>query len=127
MANSFEAFVDIFFKLDWCTAVVGIVFSNALTNQLQHAGDHIDGFGEAECTFKMEEIRSMLHQPASQDRDSLRSRLTEMQEDTGAPNKQDIVAYVLKLVTTDPVNTEQTTLHVLPTIKQEHLHHLSEL
>jgi serine/threonine protein kinase len=127
LANSFEAFVDIFFKIDWCTAVVGIVFSNALTNQLQHAGDHIDGFGEAECTFKMEEIRSMLHQPASQDRDSLRSRLTEMQEDTGAPNKQDIVAYVLKLVTTDPVNTEQTTLHVLPTIKQEHLHHLRHI
>jgi len=30
LAHSFEAFVDIFFKLDWCTAVVGILFSNAL-------------------------------------------------------------------------------------------------
>jgi hypothetical protein len=78
LANSFEAFLDIFFKLDWCTAVVGIVFSNALTSELQHVGDNIDGFGEAECAFKREEIRSMLQQAASQDRDSLRRRLTEM-------------------------------------------------
>ncbi len=58
--------------------MVGIVFSNALTSELQHVGDNIDGFGEAECAFKREEIRSMLQQAASQDRDSLRRRLTEM-------------------------------------------------
>jgi len=124
LTNSFEAFVDIFFKLDWCTAVVDIVFSNALTSELQHVGDIIDGFGETECAFKMEEIRSLLQQPASQDRDSLRRRLTEMQEDTGAWNKQEIVAYLLKLVTTDPANMEQTTVDLLPTIERENLRHL---
>jgi hypothetical protein len=64
LANSFEAFVDIFFKLDWCTAVVDIVFSNVLKSELQHVGDDIEGFGEAECTLKREEIRSMLKHPA---------------------------------------------------------------
>jgi len=124
LANSFEAFVDIFFKLDWCKAVVGIVFSNALKSELEHVGDNIDGFGEAECAFKMDEIRSILQQPASQDRDSLRRRLAEMQEDIGARSKQEIVAYLLKLLTTDPANMEQTTLHVLPTIEWKSLRHL---
>ncbi len=55
--------------------MVDIVFSNALRSELQHVGDNIDGFGEAECALKMEEIRSMLQLPASQDRDSLRRRL----------------------------------------------------
>jgi hypothetical protein len=127
LANSFEAFVDIFFKLDWCKAVVGIVFSNALKSELEHVGDNIDGFGEAECAFKMEEIRSILQQPASQDRESLRTRLTEMQEDTGARNKQEIVAYLLKLVTTDPANMEQTTIHLLPTIEWKNLRHLRHI
>ncbi len=127
LANSFEAFVDIFFKLDWCTAVVGIVFSNALTSELQHVGDNIDGFGEAECAFKMEEIRSVLQQPALQDRDSLRRRLTKMQQDRGARNKQEIVAYLLKLVSTDPANMEQTTIHLLPTIERENLRHVRSL
>jgi serine/threonine protein kinase len=127
LANSFEAFVDLFFKLDWCTAVVGIVFSNALTSELQHVGDNIDGFGEAECAFKMEEIRSLLQQPALQDRDSLRRRLTKMQQDTGARNKEEIVAYLLKLVSTDPANMEQTTIHLLPTIERENLRILRTL
>jgi hypothetical protein len=121
LANSFEAFVDIFFKLDWCTAVVGIVFSNVLKSELEHVGDNIDGFGETECAFKMEEIRSMLQQPASQDRESLRRRLTEMQQGTGGRNKQGIVAYLLKLVTTDPANMEQTTIDLLPTIERKNL------
>jgi len=121
LANSFEAFLDIFFKIDWCTAVVDIVFSNALTSKLQHVGDNIDGFGEPECAFKMEEIRSMLQQAASQDRDSLRRRLTEMQQDTGARNKQEIVAYLLKLVTTDPANMERTTVELLPTIERRNI------
>jgi hypothetical protein len=127
LANSFEAFVDIFFKLDWCTAVVGIVFSNALTSEVQHVGDNIDGFGEAECAFRMEEIRSLLEQPALQDRESLRKRLKEMQQDTGARNKQEIVAYLLKLVTTDPANMEQTTIHLLPTIQRKNLRFLRAL
>ncbi|CAK9856299.1 unnamed protein product [Sphagnum jensenii] len=119
LANSFEAFVDIFFKLDWSTAVVGIVFSNALRSELQHAGDTIDGFGKAECAFKMEEIRSVLQQPAWKDRDSLRRRLTELQQETGARNNEEIVVYLLKLVTTDPANMEQTTVDLLPTIEPE--------
>jgi serine/threonine protein kinase len=127
LANSFEAFVDIFFKLDWCTAVVGIVFSNALTSEVQHVGDNIDGFGEAECAFRMEEIRSLLEQPALQDRESLRKRLKEMQQDTGARNKQEIVAYLLKLVTTDPANMDQTTIHLLPTIERKNLRFLRAL
>jgi hypothetical protein len=126
-ANSFEAFVDIFFKLDWCTAVVGIVFSNALASELQHVGDNIDGFGETECALKMEEIRSQLQQPALQDRDSLRRRLTEMQEETLARNNQEIVAYLLKLVTTDAANMEQTTVELLPTIERENLRHVRSL
>jgi len=123
LANSFETFVDIFFKLDWCTAVVAIVFSNALASELQHVGDNIDGFGEAECAFKMEEIRSMLQQPASWDRDSLRRRLTE----TRAWKKQELVAYLWKLVNTDPANMEQRTVDLLPTIERENLRHFRSL
>ncbi len=127
LANRFEASVDIFFKLDWCTAVVDIVFSNALTSELQHVGDNIEGFGEAECSLRMEEIRSMLKQAASQDRDSLRKRLTKMQQDTGAQNKQEIVAYLLTLVTTDPANMERTTIDFLPTIKGKNLRQVRSL
>jgi tRNA A-37 threonylcarbamoyl transferase component Bud32 len=123
LANSFEAFVNIFFKLDWCAAVVGIVFSNALTSERQDDPDNIEGFGEAECTRRTEEIRSMLQQPASQDRDSLRRRLTEMQEDTGPRNNHEIVAYLLELATTDPANMEQTTVDLLPIIKRKNLRH----
>jgi hypothetical protein len=121
LANSFEAFVDIFFKLDWCTAVVGIVFSNALRSELQHVRDNIDGFGEAECAFKMEEIRNVLQQPASQDRGSLRRRLKKMRQDAGGRNTEEIVAYLLKLVSTDPANMEKTTIPLLPTIERENL------
>jgi len=124
LANSFEAFVDIFFKLDWCTAVVDIVFSNALTSELHHVRDNIEGFGEAECTLRTEEIRSMLKQPALQDRESLRKRLTKMQEDTGAENNQEIVAYLLTLVTTDPANMERTTIDLLPPIERRNLRRL---
>jgi serine/threonine protein kinase len=48
-----------------------------------------------------------------------------MQEDTGARNKQEIVAYLLKLVTTDPANMEQTTVDLLPRIQRENLRHLT--
>jgi len=69
----------------------------------------------------------MLQQPASQDRESLRRRFTEMQEDTGSRNKSEIVAYLLKLVTTDPANMEQTTIHLLPTIERKNLRLLMSL
>ncbi|CAM6068607.1 unnamed protein product [Sphagnum tenellum] len=127
LANSFEAFVDMFFKIDWCTAVVSIVFSNAVSSKLQHVGDNIGGFGETECALKMEEIRSMLQQPASQDRESLRRRLKEMQQYRGAWNKQEIVAYLLKLVTTDPANMEQTTVDLLPKIEQKNLVYMRQI
>ncbi|CAK9269019.1 unnamed protein product [Sphagnum jensenii] len=67
----------------------------------------------------MEEIRSVLQQPAWKDRDSLRRRLTELQQETGARNNEEIVVYLLKLVTTDPANMEQTTVDLLPTIEPE--------
>jgi len=127
LANSFETFVDIFFKLDWCTAVVGIVFSNALRSELQHVRDNIDGFGETECAFKMEEIRSMLQQPASQDRDSLKRRLIEMKRDRRNKNKHETIAYLLKLVTNDPLNTGQTTIDFLPTIERKNLRQVAFL
>jgi serine/threonine protein kinase len=124
LANSFEAFVDIHFKIDWCTAVVGIVFSNAVSSELQHVGENIPGFGENECALKMEEIRSMLQQPATQDRDSLGRRLTEMQGDRRNKNKEEIIAYLLKLVTTDPANMEPTTVDLLPTIERKNLRYV---
>jgi len=107
--------------------VVDIVFSNAVTSELQQVGDNIEGFGEAECTRRMEEIRGMLKQPASQDRDSLRKRLTKMQQDTGAQNEQEIVAYLLTLLITDPANMERTTIDLLPTIKMRNLLRLRNL
>jgi len=42
-----------------------------------------------------------------------------MQQDTGAQNKQEIVAYLLKFVTADPGNMEQTTIDLLPTIERK--------
>jgi serine/threonine protein kinase len=104
--------------------VVGIVFSNAVTSELQHVGENIDGFGENECASKMEKIRSMLQQPASQDRDSLRRRLTEMQGDRRNKNKEEIIAYLLELVATDPANMEPTTVDLLPTIERENLRYV---
>ncbi len=69
----------------------------------------------------------MLKHPASQDRDSLRKRLTKMQQDTRAQNRQEIVAYLLTLVTTDPANMERTTIDLLPTIKRKNLQDLRSL
>jgi serine/threonine protein kinase len=50
-----------------------------------------------------------------------------MQEDTGAWNNQEIVAYPLNLVGTDPANMEQTTIHLLPSIERENLRILRNL
>jgi hypothetical protein len=50
-----------------------------------------------------------------------------MQEDRRAKNKQEIISYLLKLVTNDPVNMGQTTIDLLPTIERKNLPHVAFL
>ncbi len=50
-----------------------------------------------------------------------------MQQDTGAQNEQEIVAYLLTLLITGPANMERTTIDLLPTIKMRNLLRLRNL
>jgi len=99
-----EAFVDVIFRLDWCTSALGIVIERAKSgpsSELQHVSKNIQAFGQVEqARAKMQEIREMLRGHALEDRTTLRRRLQGLQKVTGAPDEQEIVAKLLNF--TDP-------------------------
>jgi hypothetical protein len=59
--NNDEVFVDILFRLDWCTSVLGIVVQRAKSgpsSELQHISKNIQAFGQVEqARAKMEKSR----------------------------------------------------------------------
>ncbi len=133
LANSVEVFADVFFKLDWCTSVVSIIFSDAMSaSELEKVAWNVEGFGEEEYDRKIEEIHSVLTKHALHDCESLRRRLINEQHDNRSlsPDQQEIVANLLKLLATDPVGmSEQKTkkIDLLLTIKPEKLVHINRI
>jgi len=133
LANSVEVFADVFFKLDWCTSVVSIIFSDAMSaSELEKVARNVEGFGEEEYDRKIEEIHSVLTKHALHDCESLRRRLITEQHDNRSltPDQQEIVANLLKLLATDPVGmSEQKTkkIDLLLTIKPEKLVHINRI
>jgi hypothetical protein len=104
LVNIDEVFVDVLFRLDWCTSALGFVIQCAKSgrsSELQHVSKNIQAFGQAEqARAKMEGIRQMLSGHALEDRTTLRRRLQGLQKATGAPDEQEMVAKLLKF--TDP-------------------------
>jgi serine/threonine protein kinase len=104
LVNMDEVFVDILFRLDWCTSALGIVIQRAKSgpsSELQSVSKNIQAFGQVEqARAKMEAIREMLCWHALDDRTTLRRRLQRLQKGTGAPDEQEIVAKLLNF--TDP-------------------------
>jgi serine/threonine protein kinase len=104
LVNMDEVFVDVLFRLDWCTSALGIVIQRGKSgpsSELQHVSKNIQAFGQVEqARAKMQEIRQMLRGHAREDRTTLRRRLDGLQKGRGAPVEQEIVAMLLKF--TDP-------------------------
>jgi hypothetical protein len=130
LANSVEVFADVFFKLDWCTSVVSIIFSDAMSaTELEKVARNVEGFGEEEYDRKIEEIHSVLTEHALHDCESLRRRLNELHDKRSlAPDQQEIVANLLKLLATDPAGmSEQKTkkIDLLLSIGPEKLVHIN--
>jgi len=105
LVNNDEVFVDVLFRLDWCTSVLGIVIERAKSgpsSELQHISKNIQTFGQVEqARAKMEEIHQMLSKHVREDRETLRRRLQGLQKGTGAPDEQEIVAKFLMFTDTD--------------------------
>jgi hypothetical protein len=131
LANSVEVFADVFFKLDWCTSVVSIILSDAMSaTELEEVATNVEGFGEEEYDRKIEEIHSVLTEHAVHDCESLRRRLINKQHDKRSldPDQQEIVANLL--LATDPAGmSEQKTkkIDLLLTIKPETLVHINRI
>jgi len=113
LVNIDEVFVDVLFRLDWCTSALGIVIQRAKSgpsSELQHVSKDIQALLQVvRALAKMQEmqdakIRQMLRGHAREDRTTLRRRLDGLQKGRGAPVEQEIVAMLLKF--TDPAANE---------------------
>jgi hypothetical protein len=133
LANDIEVSADIFFKLDWYTSVVSNIFSDAmLQTDFENVARNVEGFGEEEYNCKIEGIHSVLTKHALDDCESLRRRLiNELCDNTSlAPDQQEIVANLLKLLASDPADmSEQNTrkIDLLLSIEPEKLVHINQI
>jgi hypothetical protein len=133
LANSVEVFADVFFKLDSCTSVVSIIFSDAMSQtEFENVARNVEGFGEEEYDRKIEGIHNVLTKHALDDCESLRRRLiNELHDNTSlAPDQQEIVANLLKLLASDPVDmSEQKTkkIDLLLSIEPGKLVHINQI
>jgi len=104
LVNMDEVFVDILFRLDWCTSALGIVIQRAKSgpsSELQHVSKNIQALQQVhQARAKMEQIRQILRLAALEDRTTLRRRLDGLQNGRRAPDEQKIVAKLLNF--TDP-------------------------
>jgi hypothetical protein len=101
LVDKTHTFVEFFFELDWCAAVIRIVASDARTDTTSSSlhRDMIEGFTTAECARKREAIRGMLKNAALEDHGILRTRLLELQQRGGVSDEQvgKLVQNLLKL------------------------------
>ncbi len=132
LANNTEAFVDVFFELDWCTSVVSIIFSDAMSaSELENAVRKIESFGEEEYRCKIEEIHNVFTEDALHDHLILRIRLYELLENTSlSPDQQEIATNLLKLLATHPADMREQKIQkidLLLAIEPEKLAHISRI
>ncbi|KAH8958613.1 hypothetical protein BDL97_06G034500 [Sphagnum fallax] len=101
LVDETHTFVEFFFELDWCAAVIRIVASDARTDTTSNHlhRDMIEGFTTAECARKREAIRGMLKKAALEDHGILRKTLLELQQRGGVSDEQvgKLVQNLLKL------------------------------
>ncbi|CAM6075970.1 unnamed protein product [Sphagnum tenellum] len=101
LVDKTQTFVEFFFELDWCAAVISIVAYDAITDTTSNNlhRDMIEGFTTAECARKREAIRGMLKNAALEDHGILRTRLLELQQRGGVSDEQvgKLVENLLKL------------------------------
>jgi hypothetical protein len=101
LVDKTQTFVEFFFELDWCAAVIRIAASDARTDTTSSNlhRDMIEGFTPAECARKREAIRGMLKKAALEDHGILRKRLLELQQRGGVSDEHvgKLVENLLKL------------------------------
>jgi hypothetical protein len=109
LANNTEAFVDVIFKLDWCTAVLGDLSQDVIPGEWVQPKYLATLIAEVDQAGMMGKIERMLRVDAMDDRKNLRRRLGELQNGTDALDlRQDIILHLLRI--TDPAaEDEQTT------------------
>jgi hypothetical protein len=103
LVDKTQTFVEFFFELDWCAAVIGIVAYDATTDSTSSNlhRDMIEGFTTVECARKREAIRGMLKKAALEDHGILRKRLLELQQRGGVSDEQ-VGKLVENLLNLDP-------------------------
>ncbi len=123
LVDKTQTFVEFFFELDWCAAVIGIVAYDAKTDTTSSNlhRDMIEGFTTAECARKREAIRGMLKKAALEDRGILRKRLLELQQRGGVSDEQvgKLVENLLKLE--PPPFDDKNKVAFLPNIEPTEL------
>jgi hypothetical protein len=106
LANNTEAFVDVIFKLDWCTAVLGNLSQDVIPGELNLPKYCATLIAEVDQAGMMGEIERMLRVDAMDDRKNLRRRLGELQNGTEALDvRQDIILHLLRI--TDPAAEDE--------------------
>ncbi|CAM6045642.1 unnamed protein product [Sphagnum compactum] len=106
LANNTEAFVDVMFKLDWCTAVLGNLSRDVIPGEWSLPKYGATLIAEVDQAGMMGEMERMLRVDAMDDRKNLRRRLGELQNGTEAVDlRQDIILHLLRI--TDPAGEDE--------------------
>ncbi|KAH8968009.1 hypothetical protein BDL97_03G107300 [Sphagnum fallax] len=105
-ANNTEAFVDVMFKLDWFTAVLGNLSRDVIPGDWNLPKYGATLIAEVDQAGMMREIERMLRVDAMDDRKNLRRRLGELQNGTEAVDlRQDVILHLLRI--TDPAAEDE--------------------
>ncbi len=106
LANNTEAFVDVIFKLEWCTAVLGNLSQDVISGEWNLPKYCATLIAEVDQARMMGEIERMVRVDAMEDRKNLRRRLGELHNGTEALHlRQDIILHLLR--TTDPASEDE--------------------
>lgn len=109
LANNTEAFVDVIFKLDWCTAVLGNLSEDVIPGEWNLPKYRAALIAEVDLASMMGEIERMLRVDAMDDRMNLRRRLGELQNGTEAVDlRQDIILHLLRITETAAEDEQKT-------------------
>jgi hypothetical protein len=106
LANNTETFVDVIFKLDWFTAVLGNLSRDVIPGDWNLPKYGATLIAEVDQAGMMREIERMLRVDAMDDRKNLRRRLGELQNGTEAVDlRQDVILHLLRI--TDPAAEDE--------------------
>ncbi len=106
LANNTEAFVDVIFKLEWFTAVLGNLSQDVIPGEWYLRKYCATLIADVDQARMMGEIERMLRVYAMDDRKNLRRRLGELQNGTEALDlRPDIILHLLRI--TDPAAEDE--------------------